>query len=466
MNGLADRGRLPRQLGAFSAIAVLVGTTIGSGIFRAPAVVASDIHQLWPYILAWVVGGLVALAGALSFAELGARFPRSGGTYVYIREAFGKLPAFLFGWAELFIIRPAAYGAIALIPAEHSWRLLGLDGDRPLWAPIDGWNVSWAQGLAIGFIITVAAVNYRGIKLGAMLQNLSTVLKVGAIGLLIGLGLLLVPDALPSVAAAPVPTANTPAAGGMAAFGLGMVAVLWAYDGWSDVGFVGGEIRDPGKNIPMAFIAGTAIVVSLYLLLNLVYLRVVPLANMAGRPLIAADVAAALIGPTGAVLVSATVAVSTFGTLNGAMMTGPRVVFAMAGDGFLLHRLARVHPHYATPGGAIVLSMVLGVGFVSVRGFAQLASQFIIGIWPFYALAVAAVFVLRKRKQHDENAYRTWGYPVVPLLFLAAAVFLLGNYALREPFTVLLNVGVVLTGVPVYWIQQRRGAHAAARARG
>lgn len=455
--------RLPRQLGTFSAVAVLVGSTIGSGIFRSPAVVAQDVNALLPFMAAWIVGGLVALAGALTFAELGGMFPRSGGIYVYIREAFGALPAFLFGWAELLILRPAAYGAIAVTSAEYTWRVLGHDPGRPLWVilqpgsdPDSGLVLSLAQGLAGVFIVVVGVVNYRGVRLGAIIQNVSTVLKVAAILILVGLGLALVPDALPPVAAAPSRAADAAEPGSLAAFGLAMVAVLWAYDGWSDVGFVGGEIRDPTKNVPRAFILGTAIVVGLYLLIDLIYLRVVPLDQMAGRPLIAADVAEALIGPVGALFVAGAVALSTFGTLNGSMMTGPRVFFAMAEDGLFFPRLSKVHPVHGTPGGAIVLSIILGVLFVSVQGFAELADQFVIGIWPFYALAVAAVIVLRRREPERERPYKTWGYPVIPLAFLIAALYLLGNYALRETDKFILDVAIVLSGVPVFWLWQRR----------
>lgn len=468
--GTADRWgeRLPRRLGTLSAVAVLVGSTIGSGIFRSPAVVASDIDRLGPFVLAWVIGGLVALAGALTFAELGGMFPRTGGIYVYVREAFGGLWAFLFGWAELLILRPAAYGAIAVTSAEYSWRVLGHDPSQVLIAPSSSWSISLAQGLAALFIVVVGVVNYRGIQLGAVIQNVSTVLKVGAILVLVGLGLSLVPGALPPVAETGggaeqgggwldfALIAGTAEPGSLAAFGLAMVAVLWAYDGWSDVGFVGGEIENPGKNIPRAFIGGTAVVVGLYLLLDAVYLKVVPLAEMPGRPLIAADVAEALIGPVGALFVAGAVAVSTFGTLNGSMMTGPRVFFAMAEDKLFFRGLSKVHPEHGTPGGAIVLSIILGVGFVSFQSFAELADQFVIGIWPFYALAVAAVLVLRRRRPELERPYRTWGYPVVPLLFLLATVYLLGNYALRETGRFVFDLAIVGSGVPVYYLWRRR----------
>ena len=229
-----------------------------------------------------------------------------------------------------------------------------------------------------------------------------------------------------------------------------MVSVLWAYDGWSDVGFVSGEIRDPQRALPRAFIGGTAAVAVLYLLANAVYLRVVDVSDLAGRTLIAADVSLALLGSFGAVFVSAAVAISTFGTLNGSMMTGPRVFFAMAEDGLFFERLGRVHPEHGSPGGAIALSIGLGVLFASVSSFGALADQFVVGIWPFYALAVAAVFRLRRTVPDDRRPYRTWGYPVVPLVFLGATVFLLGNYAVSKPLQFGANMVVLAAGVPVY----------------
>ena len=447
--------RLPRKLGLWSTIAVLVGSTIGSGIFRAPATVAGHIDTVLVFALAWVAGGAVALAGALTFAELACMFPRSGGIYVYVREAFGRLPAFLFGWTELLILRPSAYGAIAITSAEYAWRLLGLDPTRA-GLSLGAVELSRAQVVAIAMIGVVGAINLRGVEFGAAVQNLSTALKVAALLGLVALGLVLVPGPLPVHVVAP---AAAPASGAAApAFVLGMVSILWAYDGWCDVGFVSGEIRDPQRTLPKVFILGTGAVVGLYLAANFVYLRVVPLEQMVGSPLIAADVAAALVGPLGVTLIAAAVMVSTFGTLNGSMMTGPRVFYAMAEDRLFFKALARVHPRYGTPTGSIVLSVALGAVFVAVRSFAELAELFVIGIWPFYALSVAAVFVLRRRQPDRPRAYRTWGYPVVPLLFLAASLFLLVSYAVQQPRVFAVNLLILLAGVPVYLLWSRRAA--------
>ncbi len=440
---------MPRKLGFASAAAVLIGSTIGSGIFRTPAVVAERLDVVWLFLAAWVVGGLVAVAGALTYAELSAMMPRTGGLYVYLRRAFGKPVAFLFGWTQLLVLRPASYGAIAITCSDYLWRVVGIDGTVPVAGP-----VTRAQILAGVLVAVVGVINYRGIERGAWVQNVSTVLKIGALLALVVLGL----ASLGSPAAAVASPRDVASLSMVSAFGLAMVPVLWSYDGWSDVGYVSGEVKDPQRVLPRAFFVGASVVAVLYLAVTVAYLLVVPLSDMPGSKLIAADVASAVIGPVGVVLVSGAVALSTFGTLNGSMMTGPRIFYAMAEDGLFFRRLARVQPQYGTPGGAIILSVVLGVVFVSVRSFAELADQFVIGIWPFYALGVAAVFVLRRREPDAERPYRTWGYPLVPGLFLAAAVFLLGNYVVREPKTVLINMAVLLAGLPVYWIWKSRGA--------
>jgi amino acid transporter len=443
----ADRWgeRLARRLGLLSAVAVVVGTTIGSGIFRTPASVAQLVGDVPLFLVAWIVGGAVALAGALTYAELAAAFPRSGGIYVFLREAFGPLPAFLFGWAELWIIRPGAFGAIGITASAYTLRTLGLDPA----AAVAGLPLRAEQALGACYILIVAAVNYYGIHRGAVLQNVSTALKVGAlvalvlVGLAIGSG-----QGVRAIAA-------QRAAVGLSPFLLAMVGILWAYDGWADLSFVGGEVRDPGRNLPRALLLGTGAVVVLYLAANAVYLYLIPMVQMRSAELVAADVASLVIGPAGVVLVSAAIAVSTFGTLNGSMMTAPRIFFAMAEDNLFPRAVARVDPLTRSPTGAVVLTAALGVVFISIRTFTELANQFVIGIWPFYALAVAAVFVLRRRRPDLERPYRAWGYPAVPALFLLGSLLLLGNYLVTEPGAFAIDVGVILTGIPAYYVWLR-----------
>lgn len=439
--------RLSRRLGLWSAVAVLVGSTIGSGIFRTPATVAQRIDDVPLFLLAWVIGGVLAVCGALTYSELAAMFPRSGGIYVFIREAFGPLPAFLFGWAELLIIRPGAYGAIGITASAYTLRTMGID---PAVATF-GLPVRGDQALGAVFIVIVAAVNYHGIRKGAILQNLSTAFKVAALAALVVLGFAL------GQGQGVGPTLAQRADVSISPFLLAMVSILWAYDGWADLAFVGGEVKDPQRTLPRALFLGTGIVVVLYLSANLVYLYLIPIQQMKQAELVAADVASLVMGSAGIIAVSAAVAVSTFGTLNGSMMTAPRIFFAMADDGLFPRAIARVDPKTGAPTAAILLAAVLGVIFVLVRTFTELADQFVIGIWPFYALAVAAVYVLRRTRPDTPRPYRTWGYPVVPLLFLLASLFLLGNYLVSQPGAFALDIGVILTGVPVYYGWKRWG---------
>jgi len=307
------------------------------------------------------------------------------------------------------------------------------------------------QLLAAVFVGVVAVVNYVGIHRAAILQNVSTALKVGALTALVLLGFALGGGH----GLGPGTMLAQRASVGLSPFLLAMVAILWAYDGWGDLAFVGGEVKDPERNLPRAMFIGTGSVVALYLAANLVYLHLIPVQQMKGAELVAADVARMLMGPAGLVAVSAAVAVSTFGTLNGSMMTAPRIFFAMAEDGVFPKAIARVDPRTGAPTGAIVLAGCLGALFVLVRKFTELADQFIIGIWPFYALAVAAVFVLRRRVPAVAGRYRTWGYPVVPALFLLGALFILGNYLVSEPVLFWLDVGVILLGIPAYVLWRR-----------
>jgi len=450
---LADRWgeRLTRRLGLWSAVAVLVGSTIGSGIFRTPAGVARLVDDVPLFLLAWVLGAAVVLCGALTYSELAAAFPRSGGVYVFVRESFGPLPAFLFTWAELWVIRPGAFGAIGITASAYTLRTLGYDPATEVVGSIRA-----EQLLGAGYILLVGAVNYMGIHRGAILQNLSTAFKVGALALLVIVGF-----AFGTAGATPDGGILAQRASvGLSPFLLAMVAILWAYDGWADLAFVGGEVKDPQRNLPKALLIGTGTIVVLYLAANLVYLYLIPIQTMKGAELVAADVARLVIGPAGVVVVSAAIAVSTFGTLNGSMMTAPRIFFAAAEDGLIPKAIARVDPRTQAPTAAVLLMMVMGIIFILIRRFNDLANQFIIGIWPFYALAVAGVFVLRRTRPDLERPYRTWGFPVVPLLFLAGAVLLLGNYLVSETRAFAWDIGIILSGVPFYvlwrWWQGRR----------
>ena len=419
---------------------MLVGSTIGSGIFRTPARVAMRLPGPLPLVAVWVAGGLFALCGALTLAEIAGAFPQTGGVYVFIREAWGRRPAFLFGWAELVVIRAASYGAISTTFAEYFLRVLGHDTSV---APYSTY-VHYTAALAIAL---TATFNYVGLRWGSLVQNITTLAKYGGLLFIILLAFAL---ALPATGGHYTP-AVPPGSFAFGAFGLALVSVLWAYDGWEDVTFVAGEVQDPRRVLPRAIITGTLAVVGIYLLANLAYLAVLDVTRISQSQLVAADVAQELLGPIGVIFVSVTVMLSTFGTLNGSILTSPRIFFAMAEDGLLFSAIAKVHPRFHTPSRAIVLSAALGIAFVLVRTFDQLADAFVIAIVPFLALAVLGVFRLRKRADYDPP-FRVPGYPVVPLLFVASTIALLVN-AIADPSSrvaTLWVLGTVLAGLPVY----------------
>lgn len=446
---------LPRRLTAWSTGAVLVGSTIGSGIFRVPSVAASEGGSLEAVALLWTVGAGLTLFGALTVAELAALFPRAGGIYVYLKEAFGPLPAFLFGWTRLLVIQPALLGGIALILSAYVGSFVPLT-DLQL------------RGIAILAILTVGAANYRSLGWGAAIQNLSTLAKVGA---LVALAFLIFLLGDPSQGAfgeggvtgaggegsglglpPGAPSLGTPSWTG---FGVALIAVLWAYDGWADATYVAGEVKDPERALPRALVGGFAAVVGVYLLLNGAYLYVLPLQEMAASDLVAARAATVVLGGAGGSVVAGLVILSTLGALNGTMMSGPRVFFALGRDGLFFRPVGAVHPKRKTPHVAILLATGLGIAYVSVRSFEELAEAFILGLWPFFMLAVGAVFRLRRHRPGLPRPYRTWGYPVVPLLFLGVSGLILLNSLASQPLPTLFSFGIIASGVPVYWVWTR-----------
>jgi amino acid transporter len=415
-----------------------VGSTIGSGIFRTPATVAADVGTVGAVALVWILGGIVAVFGALTLAELATMFPRSGGVFVYVREGFGPMPAFLFGWTEMIVIRPSALGAIAMIFAEYMQTFVKMS---------DG-QIRLVAALAI---IVLGGLNILSLRYAAFLENVTTGAKVLAL-----LGLTLLAFIFGNFATGALAGGHfsfSPTSWG--GFGIALVSVMWAYDGWADLTFVAGEVKDPSRNLPRALLWGVATIVVVYLAINVAYLWVLPMQVMATSPLVASDTAVRIFGQMGAAIVAALVMLSAFGALNGSMMTGPRIFWAMADEKLFFKPVAAVHPRFRTPHVAIGMAVILGVLYVSFRTFEQLADQFILGIWPFYALAVAAVFVLRKRIPHADRPYRTAGYPVVPLVFLIASVAMLGNAVFTAPGPTLICFGVILAGIPVYLIWKR-----------
>jgi amino acid transporter len=444
-----ERGDLPRRIGVWTGVAILVGSTIGSGIFRSPAGIADKLPGTLPMLSIWVIGGLFALCGALTLAEVAGAFPQTGGVYVFIREAWGRLAAFLFGWSELVMIRAASLGAVSTTFAEY---LIRVTGNDPSAAPYS----QYVHYIAAAAIFVAGFSNYVGVRAAGTVQNITTIAKVGGLVAVIAVAFAI---GLPHTGGHYTPAA--PAGSfSIAKFGLALVSVLWVYDGWADVSFVAGEVENPRRNLPRILIGGTLAIIAIYLVANLAYLAVMPIEEIRHSKLVAAEVAQRTIGVGGVAFVATVVMISTFGTLNGSMITGPRVLFAMANDGMLFSRLGRVHPRYQSPSTSIAVVTTIGIVFVLAGTFEQLADAFVTAIVPFYALAVASVFAFRKRPGYDPS-YRVPLYPIVPALFIISTIMLLAN-AVIDPgsrWPTLAVFGGVLIGIPVYFLTVgRRGA--------
>jgi amino acid transporter len=379
----------------------------------------------------------VALSGALTIAELAALYPRAGGIYVYLNEAYGPLPAFLVGWLFL-VIAPASIGAVALVFAEYLGRLFPVLHQQ-------------TRLVAAAAVTLVTAWNYRSLRFGAAVQNLSSASKVLAI-----LGLTAVAFLSGQTGEGAWLGFSELAPESWTGFGLGLVTVLWAYNGWQDATYVGGEVRDPGRNLPRALTIGTLIVTGVYLAVNAAYLAVLPMEAIARSPLVAADVAVRLFGEIGNALIAALVCVSTFGTMNGGTMCYPRIFYAMAEDRLFFRGIAAVHPRYGTPHAAVALTALLAVGFLWVRTFEQLIEIFILGVLPFWALGAGAVIVLRRRRPDVKRPYRTPGYPFVPILFIIATAGLLLNSLFQRPGPTVASFAAILAGIPIYYLWRRR----------
>ena len=432
---------LERKLGLWSAIAVVIGSTIGSGIFRSPAGIADKLPGPLPMLSAWVAGGIFAICGALTLAEVASALPRTGGIYVFLRQGWGKVPAFVFGWSQLVMIRAASLGAIAITFSEYFWRVR-------TGAAADESQAMTVRYIAAAAIILTGVFNIVGVKVGSAFTNLTVLAKYGGLMFIV---LVAFAVGLPQTGGNFTP-AMPEGSFTIAAFGLALVSMLWAFDGWADLSYNGGEVKDPQKNLPRALIGGTLMVIAIYLLANLAYLAVLPIEQIRVSKLVAADVAQVVIGPAGVVFVSATVMISTFGTLNTVLLTSPRVFFAMAEDGLFFKGVAAVHPKFGTPWVAVALTAFLGATFVLLRSFEQLADAFVTAFLPFYFLAVASIFRLRGRPDYQPS-FKVPFYPVVPALFMGAVLYLLGNALVQESsrMQTLGVFGVCLIGIPVYY---------------
>ncbi len=449
------RPELARDLGLSHAGAVVVGTIIGSGIFLVPSEMMQAVGSARLVYLAWVVGGLLSFFGALTYAELGAMKPQAGGEYVYVRDAYGPLAGFLYGWTWFLIAKPASIATITtgLVRILGSFPAFSFFSHTCISHPF---TVNYGQLAAIGATVLVSWLNYIGVRRAGDFQFLFTLLKVAII-----LGIVAVGFSYSGGTWANFATEFTGAKGGVAGFFAALVAALWAYDGWNDLNMVAGEIRNPQRNIPLSLIWGVAAVGALYILVNAAVQYVLPAAAVAASERPASDAVALVLGRAGASLVSAGMAVSMLVTLNGTIMSGARVPFAMARDGYFFKTIAEVHPRFRTPWVAIIVQCGLAIALLLLGGsFRQFFSLAIFAEWMFYMIAGSTVFVFRRREPYAERPYRVWGYPVVPAVFVLVSAALL-YYTFTDNLK--SSVGgclAILAGVPIFYFFARRRAAA------
>ncbi|MCB9844710.1 MAG: amino acid permease [Phycisphaeraceae bacterium] len=440
---------LERSIGLWGGIAIMTGIMIGGGIFQTPGEIAANLGDPWLILLLWVAGGLLALFGGLTYAELAGMHPESGGVYVFLREGYGRCVAFVFGWTYLLITKPLGAAGIAIIFANHFVEVAGLPRpveDTPPYANSAVWTT-------MVLLTVLTAINVRGVRLGTAIAMALTSFKFLVLAAIVVLGLALGGGVSENLARG---TIERP--GLLAALVPVMAAILWTYDGWNDVASVAGEVRNPGRTLARVFFVGTGAIIAVYLAVNAVYMWLIPLDEMAGKETVAPMVVERLVGGGAGVIVAVVIMVSTLGSTHGSILTGARVSYAQAKDGLLFAFLARVHPRHHTPAVSLWVQLLLSCLAVWFLGsFERLAGGFVFSMWIFYGLAGAAIFVLRVRRPRAERPYRCWGYPVVPALFVLSAA---GMTALTIWQDVedsggrdtLPWLGVLAAGAPVYFV--------------
>jgi APA family basic amino acid/polyamine antiporter len=431
---------LARTLRQTDLTLLLIGTVIGSGIFLVPgAVLQNSGGHVGLALVVWLLGGVLSLVGALTYGELGAMNPEAGGLYVYIRDAFGRLAAFLYGWAMFFVISSGSLATLAVAFTSYLGQFVAMSPPA-------------ARVTSIVVIIVIAAVNIVGTRRSANVQNLTTALKIGAL-LAISAVLLALGDELPAAWQQPWPEIGSGAL--LASLGTAMIGVLWAYEGWQYVTFSAGEAIDPQRTFPRALAIGTGVLIVLYLIPNLAYVAALGPDAVMRSNRVASEAVTVLIGPTAGMLVAAAILVSIFGAANGLTLTAPRVYYAMAKDRLFFARLAAVHPRFGTPAFAIAASSAWAIVLAATGTFEQLLTYVVFAGWLFYALGAVSLFVYRRRAPHARRPFSVPGYPIAPALFILAALAIVVNTVVVQPGRALVGIGIVLAGLPAYLIWRR-----------
>lgn len=453
-----DEG-LVRGLGPLEATTIIVGGVIGSGIFQAPSVIASNVGSPGMSLLVWLVCGLLALCGGLCIAELGAMLPRTGGQYVYIREAYRKRwVTFIYGWSAFWIVWPVSIAAVANVFANYLASVVNVAT-----ADAGGTGIVLSEGaralIASACVLVLTAINVVGVRWGGQVTNLFTFIKVAALGGLILLGLVMA-DLGSMAHFSPLFGGGGAAVGGFAlgAFGAAMITGLFAYEGWTFSSYVAGEMRDPRRNLPLSIIAGIAFVILIYMAANFVYMLVLPFEQVQTSPWIAADVMRVLLGDWGALLISVGVMCSTFGGVNVQILVAPRLFFAMSKDGLFFEGLGRVHPRFRTPAVSILTQGILAALIALTPSYEQIIAYGSFTNYAFSIIAIGSVIVLRFTRPDAKRPYRAWGYPITPLLFLAVITGYLASLLTNVEFiyNTLIGLAIVAVGFPFYFYWERK----------
>ncbi len=450
---------LLRRLGLKEATALVIGTVIGTGVFlKATKMSQVTGSPLW-VILAWIVAGLLSLAGALCYAELGGLYPQAGGEYVYLREAYGEMAGFLYGWMRFWIGTPGSIAAYGVGAATFLGGIFQVNPEAS----------SWMKNLAaIAMITGFSSLNTISVIVGGRLAAFMTALKIAMI---LGLTTALFLASKGSSWSHLQEVSGSGGWCGFSAFGTAMLAALWAYDGWNNMPMAAGEIKDPGKNIPRGLIYGMTTVLVIYVAINLSYFYVLPFsevlssyssASPSAMP-VATKAASLAFGSVAVVLLSSAFVFSALGSMNGSILTGARIPFAMARDGLFFHQLGRVTKKSRTPWVAILAQGAVASALALSGTFDQLTDYVVFASWIFYAMVTASIFVFRKRNPNAERPYRTPGYPMLPAVFLAASVLLLINTVISTPRESLIGLAFIISGIPVYFIFRRKQKQSLAR---
>jgi len=452
---------LVRGLTTWDGALLTIGSVVGTGIFITTADMAKVLPHPGLILLVWLAGGLLTLAGALTYGELGTMFPRAGGLYHYVKEAYGPLWGFLYGWTAFLVIMSGGIAALGVAFGEYLGSFLPFFSTQHvlLSVPIGTWiwTVSGGQLAAVLAILLLTAINHFGLKEGAWVQNALTVLKIGSIVAFVALGLFARAHVEPHLTG---PVGTVPG-GLLAAFGVAMIAALWTYDGWYGLTCSAGEMRDPGRGLPRGLILGTAAVMLMYLLLNVVYERALTVPAMAATPRIAETAATVLFGPGAARLISLAVLISTFGCISSTILYTSRIYLPMAEDGVFFRSLARIHPEYRTPVPSLWAQTAWAVVLTVSGTYSQLYTYVVFASVVFHAMTAAAVFVFRRRRPEAPRPYRTWGYPVVPALFILACLLLIWNTLQTSPRESLIGLALVALGLPAYVLFRQSASRSA-----